>query len=101
MPTIKARPTDTTTEVRLLARLTKRNHDTLLDYTRMIGEGENVSYVLSQLIETVLAKDKDFLDWRRNRADEPAGDESGTTRRTRVAGGGGGRGPVAVIDDES
>lgn len=100
MPTIKARPVDLTTEVRLLAKLTKRNHDVLVDYTAMIGEGENVSYVLEQLIDTVLAKDKDFLEWRRTKAGERTPVGAGLSRkkpaRTLAAGDSVAHGPLAV-----
>ena len=43
-------------------RLDRENHETLYAYAAFIGE--EPEYVLNELIDTVLAKDKDFLKWR-------------------------------------
>ena len=43
-------------------RLDRENHETLYAYAAFINE--EPEYVLNELIDTVLAKDKDFLKWR-------------------------------------
>jgi hypothetical protein len=47
-------------------RLDQENNETLYAYAHMIGE--STEYVLTQLIDTVLARDKEFVRWR---ADHP------------------------------
>lgn len=61
MPLIKAR----TRKIRVfrhICRLQEPNRDALLGYAKFIGEPPD--YVLNQLIETTLAKDRDFVTWR-------------------------------------
>jgi hypothetical protein len=53
--------------VRLISRLDRENHETLHAYAHFIGE--SAEYVLNQLLETVLAKDKEFVAWRAEHAD--------------------------------
>lgn len=65
MPIIKARPESQKTKVRVIAHLTKENSDTLQAYAGFIGEANDIDYVLNQLVETILAKDRDFLATRR------------------------------------
>ncbi|MGH9382825.1 MAG: hypothetical protein ACRD2N_00815 [Vicinamibacterales bacterium] len=48
--------------VRHITRLYKENNETLFAYAAFIGE--RPEYVLNQLVETVLAKDKEFQSWR-------------------------------------
>jgi hypothetical protein len=48
--------------VRHITRLDRENNETLYAYSKFIGEPTD--YVLNQLVESVLAKDKDFLAWR-------------------------------------
>ena len=48
--------------VRLVTRLDRDNQETLHAYAQFICEP--VEYVLNELIDTVLAKDKDFAKWR-------------------------------------
>ena len=48
--------------VRQIARLDRESHETLFAYAAFLGEPAD--YVLNQLIDTVLAKDKEFLAWR-------------------------------------
>ena len=48
--------------VRLITRLEQENNETLHAYGRFLGEP--VEYVLNQLIDTVLARDKEFVSWR-------------------------------------
>lgn len=43
-------------------RLERQNHETLHAYAAFIGESPE--YVLNELIDHVLAKDKDFVIWR-------------------------------------
>jgi hypothetical protein len=61
MPVIKAR-TRGKHLVRHITRLDRENYETLFAYAAFLGEPPE--YVLNQLIETVLAKDKEFLTWR-------------------------------------
>ena len=65
MPIIKAR-TNRVRIVRHICRLQEPNRDTLVLYARFIGD--TVDYVANQLIETTLAKDKEFAAWRAERA---------------------------------
>jgi hypothetical protein len=67
MPLIKARTHHVET-VRYPARLLETNRDTLLRYARFIGDKPD--YVLNQLIETTLAKDREFLTWRTEHPDD-------------------------------
>jgi hypothetical protein len=48
--------------VRHITRLYRENNETLFAYSTFIAEP--TEYVLNQLIETVLGKDKDFQAWR-------------------------------------
>src|SRR5579862_8648073 len=52
--------------VRHLTRLDHQNEDTLYAYAAFINE--DAEYVLNQLVDMVLARDRDFLAWR---ADHP------------------------------
>ena len=61
MPVIKAR-TRGKAVVRHITRLDVENNEVLFAYAHFLGEP--TEYVLNQLIETYLAKDKDFLVWR-------------------------------------
>ena len=48
--------------VRHRTRLDRETNETLYAYAHFIGEP--TEYVLNQVIDTVLAKDKEFLQWR-------------------------------------
>ena len=48
--------------VRHRTRLDRETNETLYAYAHFIGEP--TEYVLNQVIDTVLAKDRDFLQWR-------------------------------------
>lgn len=61
MPLIKPR-TRGKQIVRYIARLDRENLEALHAYAEFLGEPPD--YVLNQLIDTVLAKDKDFATWR-------------------------------------
>ena len=67
MPVIKARP-NRVRSVRHICRLQEPNRDALVLYARFIGDA--VDYVLNQLIETTLVKDRDFLAWRQEHPDQ-------------------------------
>jgi hypothetical protein len=65
MPAIKPRTTQKHL-VRHITRLYRENNETLFSYAAFIGE--STEYVLNQLVETVLAKDRDFVTWRLDHA---------------------------------
>ena len=65
MPLIKPR-TNRVKSVRHICRLQEPNRDALVLYARFIDD--TADYVLNQLIDTTIAKDRDFLAWR---ADHP------------------------------
>jgi hypothetical protein len=65
MPVIKPR-TRGRQFVTCRTRFDRQNHETLYAYAAFIGE--EPQYVLNALIETVLARDKEFIRWR---ADHP------------------------------
>ena len=48
--------------VRHRTRLDRESNETLYAYAHFIGE--STEYVLNQAIDTVLARDKDYLQWR-------------------------------------
>lgn len=64
MPLIKPRAHRVRT-LRLIARLQEPNRDVLLAYAVFIGESPD--YVLNQLIDTTLARDREFVTWRADR----------------------------------
>ena len=53
--------------VRHRTRLDRETNETLYAYAHFIGEP--TEYVLNQVIDTVLAKDRDFLQWRATHPD--------------------------------
>ena len=71
MPLIKPR-TRGKQLVRHIARLDRETNETLFAYAQFIGEPTD--YVLNQVIDTVLGKDKDFQGWRAEHG-EPCYDE--------------------------
>ena len=48
--------------VRHITRLDRENHETLFAYGQFLGE--STDYIVNQLVQTVLAKDKEFVVWR-------------------------------------
>ena len=66
MPLIKPR-TNRVRMVRHICRLQEPHRDALVLYARFIGD--SADYVLNQLIDTTIAKDREFVAWR---ADHPA-----------------------------
>ena len=61
MPLIKPR-TRGKQMVRRMVRLDRETNETLCAYAHFLGE--STDYVLNEVIDTVLAKDKEFLAWR-------------------------------------
>ena len=61
MPLIKGR-TNRVRMVRHICRLQEPNRDLLLAYARFIDDTGD--YVVNQLIETTLTKDREFMSWR-------------------------------------
>ena len=66
MPVIKPR-TRGKQFVRHTTRLDRENNETLFAYSQFIGE--SAEYVLNQLVETFLGKDKEYLAWRAEHPD--------------------------------
>lgn len=78
--------------VRHRTRLDRETNETLYAYAQFIGEP--TEYVLNQVIDTVLARDKEFLQWRESHpgsfVPKPQGKRRGGSRhadrdRTGVA----------------
>ena len=61
MPLIKPR-TRGKQVIRRIVRLDRETNETLFAYAHFLGE--STDYVLNEVIDTVLAKDKEFLAWR-------------------------------------
>ena len=64
--------------VRHRTRLDRETNETLYAYAHFIGEP--TEYVLNQVIDTVLAKDKEFLQWRAQHPDSYA-PRTGATKK--------------------
>ena len=79
MPLIKPR-TNRVKTVRHICRLQEPNRDALVLYARFIGD--TADYVLNQLIDTTIAKDREFVTWR---AEQPADVTAMPTRRDRAS----------------
>lgn len=91
MPVIKAR-TRGKQVVRHITRLDVENNEVLFAYARFLGEP--TEYVLNQLVETYLAKDKDFLAWRAEHPESyvpPPASSSGQHLQARRGAGSGSR----------
>ena len=69
MSLIKPR-TNRVRTVRHISRLQEPNRDGLVQYARFIGDTPD--YVLNQLIDTTLLKDRDFITWRSEQPPQPA-----------------------------
>lgn len=82
MPVIKPR-TRGKQLVKHRTRLDRENTETLYAYAQFLGE--STEYVLNQVIDTVLARDKDFVVWRAEHPDSfvpRQHDRRRTTRRS-------------------
>ena len=77
MPLIKAR-TNRVRTVRHICRLQEPNRDALVLYARFIGD--TADYVLNQLIDTTIAKDREFVTWRAEQPAEAAPKPNGRDR---------------------
>jgi len=66
MPVIKPR-TRGKRVVRLIVRLDQENNEMLHAYAQFIAEPTD--YVLNQLVESVLGRDREFLAWREQHAE--------------------------------
>ena len=85
MPIIKGRP-NRVRIVRHICRLQEPNRDALVLYARFIGDA--VDYVLNQLIETMLVKDRDFVAWRQEHPHEVVVPSARRPFKTTAAGNG-------------
>ena len=72
MPVIKPR-THRVRTLRHISRLQEPNRDTLFAYARFIDE--STDYVLNQLIDGTLAKDREFVAWRAEHPIAPTADD--------------------------
>lgn len=84
MPVIKPR-TRGKQLVKHRTRLDRENTETLYAYAQFLGE--STEYVLNQVIDTVLARDKDFVAWRVDHPDSfvpRQRDRRRPTRRTSM-----------------
>ncbi len=68
--------------VRHRTRLDHETNETLYAYAHFIGE--STEYVLNQVIDTVLARDKEFLQWRAAHPDSYVPGPSDHGRRHRL-----------------
>ena len=84
MPLIKPR-TRGKQMLRHIARLDRENAETLHAYAAFLGE--STDYVLNQLIDTVLAKDKEFVKWRADHAHSHLPNTASRVRRSRPTSG--------------
>jgi hypothetical protein len=80
MSLIKPR-TNRVRTVRHISRLQEPNRDALVEYARFIGD--TADYVLNQLIDTTLLKDRDFITWR---AEHPSPPPTAAAERQAVIG---------------
>ena len=84
MPLIKPR-TRGKQILRHIARLDRENMETLHAYAAFLGE--SADYVLNQVIDTVLARDKEFVQWRAEHAQSHMPHSASRVRRSRSASG--------------
>ena len=67
--------------VRHRTRLDWETNETLYAYAHFLGEP--TEYVLNQVIDTVLGKDKDFLQWRADHPDSFVPRQAGGKAKSR------------------
>lgn len=79
MPLIKPR-TNRVRTVRHICRLQEPNRDALVLYARFIGD--TADYVINQLIDTTIVKDREFIAWRAEHPDEPIFKPNGRAHST-------------------
>jgi hypothetical protein len=80
MPLIKPR-TNRVRTVRHICRLQEPNRDALVLYARFIGD--TADYVLNQIIDSTIAKDRDFVAWRVEHPNETVTRPNDVDRSTR------------------
>ena len=83
MPLIKPR-TNRVKSVRHISRLQEPNRDALVLYARFIGDSPD--YVLNQLIDSTIAKDREFVAWRTEHPNEVVAKPNGHNRSATVRG---------------
>ena len=81
MPLIKPR-TRGKQILRHIARLDRETSETLHAYAAFLGE--STDYVLNQVIDTVLARDKEFVKWRTDHAHSHVPNTASLVRRKRA-----------------
>ena len=81
MPLIKPR-TNRVKTLRHICRLQEPNRDVLLQYAQFIGDTPD--YILNQLIDSTLAKDRDFIAWRTDRPAVDRDEAKPAGRRNRA-----------------
>ena len=84
MPLIKPR-TRGKQLVRHIVRLDRETNETLFAYAQFLGEPTD--YVLNQVIDTVLAKDREFVKWRADHAHSHVPTAASRPRRHRAISG--------------
>jgi hypothetical protein len=84
MPLIKPR-TRGKQILRQIARLDRETMETLHAYAAFLGE--SADYVLNQVIDTVLAKDKEFVQWRAEHGHSHVPHAASRARRSRSVSG--------------
>ena len=82
MPLIKPR-TRGKQLVKHRTRLDAENNETLYAYAHFLGE--STEYVLNQVIDTVLARDKEFVKWRESHQGSYVPRAKEHPRRTKAA----------------
>jgi hypothetical protein len=83
MPLIKPR-TRGKQLVKHRTRLDRENNETLYAYAHFLGE--STEYVLNEIIDTVLARDKEFVQWRASHPQSFVPRPAGRGRGSRGAG---------------
>jgi hypothetical protein len=68
--------------VRHRTRLDHETNETLYAYAHFLAE--STEYVLNQVIDTVLAKDKDFVQWRASHRESYVPQPTGREKRKRA-----------------
>jgi hypothetical protein len=68
--------------VRHRTRLDYETNETLYAYAHFLGE--STEYVLNQVIDTVLAKDKDYVQWRESHPESYVPQPTGRETRKRA-----------------
>ena len=81
MPLIKPR-TNRVRTLRHICRLQEPNREVLVQYAQFIGDTPD--YILNQLIDSTLAKDRDFVAWRTERPAADQQEAKPTRRRNRA-----------------